>query len=709
MRRLLPLLVGLLSACGGSGKRSEPVPEAPESVGTRGAPIELPVGPEFEEIARLEDARSLGNGRLTAYLAEAEEPPVRARAAVALGRFPYPWFGDEVTAALVRALEDPAAEVREAAGFALGIRGDPASAGALLAYASEAEPRLRAILIDAASRLPDATIHLPLALALRDADLGVRMAAAVGTGRWDPAEPGAAEIDRALLDALRPYRITKEAAPKSAIEAELVWRILWALGRRKAELGRGPFLEYAASEVALERLFALRGLGQLAPDAAAVRAAAAALAGPSASKDWRVSFEAVQALGRYGAATSVDQATRAALTGELPLEALEAATLSSSPHVRAAAMEAAASFGDVRPVRELLQRGRLDLSAGVRAATLRARVRLGPAEDALEALQRGARDEDLVLRAAAADAAGAWSDPRAAEVLLALARDPSLFVATRALEQLGQHPGEATRKALHAALAQPDNGLRLAAVMGLKAMPDPADVEPVRAALTSATGDGSAELAFTALELLAAIGGSPAQTVIEQAQTDPRPHVRTVAKRLVRRLGFVPASDEPAFVPDRAVPLPGADYPAWRFNPLVELRTTRGTLAFELFPAEAPVHVHNFLALIRAGHYDKLTFHRVVPSFVVQGGDYRGDGNGAKPWAGEALRGEFTPRRSTRGSLGMPRNDDPDSGGSQFFVTHLPTPHLDGRYTFFGELRAGGDVLDQLEVGDRILSARVLE
>jgi peptidylprolyl isomerase len=56
----------------------------------------------------------------------------------------------------------------------------------------------------------------------------------------------------------------------------------------------------------------------------------------------------------------------------------------------------------------------------------------------------------------------------------------------------------------------------------------------------------------------------------------------------------------------------------------------------------------------------------------------------------------------------MPRNDDPDSGGSQFFVTHLPTPHLDGRYTFFGELRAGGNTLDQLEVGDRILSARIL-
>ena len=372
-------------------------------------------------------------------------------------------------------------------------------------------------------------------------------------------------------------------------------------------------------------------------------------------------------------------------------------------------MEAAASFGDGRRVLELLQRGRLDLSVSVRAATLRARVRMSDSEDATEALRRGAREDDPVLRAAAAEAAGASKDARAAEVLLVLARDPSLFVSTRAVELLGKHPSDAVRAALHETLAHADNGMRLAAVLALKSMPAPADVEPVLRSVAGATGDGSGELAFTALELLRAIGGGPAQAAIERAQADPRPHVRAVAKRLVNELGFLAATDEPPFAPDRPVPLAGTDYPAYRFNPMVELTTTRGTLVFELFPAEAPVHVHNFLTLIRKGHYDRLTFHRVVPSFVAQAGDYRGDGNGAKPYAGEGLRAEFTPRRTTRGSLGMPRNDDPDSGGSQFFITHLPTPHLDGRYTFFGELRGGGEVLDQLEVGDRILSARIVE
>jgi cyclophilin family peptidyl-prolyl cis-trans isomerase len=95
---------------------------------------------------------------------------------------------------------------------------------------------------------------------------------------------------------------------------------------------------------------------------------------------------------------------------------------------------------------------------------------------------------------------------------------------------------------------------------------------------------------------------------------------------------------------------------------------------------------------------------------VIQGGDYRGDGNGGTTWLGESsLRHEIGPRKYLRGSLGMPRNDDPDSGGSQLFVTHRPTPHLDGRYTIFGELRAGFDVLDAIEIGDVIRSARRLD
>jgi peptidyl-prolyl cis-trans isomerase B (cyclophilin B) len=140
----------------------------------------------------------------------------------------------------------------------------------------------------------------------------------------------------------------------------------------------------------------------------------------------------------------------------------------------------------------------------------------------------------------------------------------------------------------------------------------------------------------------------------------------------------------------------------------VAVETNRGTMVFELFPEEAPLHVHNLLALAESGHYADTTFHRVELDFVIQGGDLRGDGAGGASWRGGPLQHEFGTRPYRRGSLGMPRWADPDSGGSQLFVTHRPTPHLDGRYTLFGQLVRGWDVLDAVEVGDRIRKVELL-
>jgi cyclophilin family peptidyl-prolyl cis-trans isomerase len=184
--------------------------------------------------------------------------------------------------------------------------------------------------------------------------------------------------------------------------------------------------------------------------------------------------------------------------------------------------------------------------------------------------------------------------------------------------------------------------------------------------------------------------------------------VREVAARVLTEDFGVEhdARPEPSAFPEH--PWATDELPDWTHNPLVEVVTSRGSMLFELFPAEAPVHVWNFLQLARRGEYDGTIFHRVVPDFVIQGGDYRGDGNGGRTWEGQSLRGEFGPRKYVRGSLGMPRNADLDSGGSQIFVTHRPTPHLDGRYTIFGELRGGGSVLDQIELGDRILGVKLV-
>ena len=132
------------------------------------------------------------------------------------------------------------------------------------------------------------------------------------------------------------------------------------------------------------------------------------------------------------------------------------------------------------------------------------------------------------------------------------------------------------------------------------------------------------------------------------------------------------------------------------------IHTSRGDIVLELFGADAPITVNNFLTLARSGYYRGTRFHRVVPNFVVQDGDPRDDGNGGP---GYAIRDEMNPRRYDRGALGMALSG-PDTGGSQYFITHSPQPHLDGHYTVFGRVVRGFAVLDAIVQGDPILAVR---
>ncbi|MBI3454667.1 MAG: peptidylprolyl isomerase [Candidatus Rokubacteria bacterium] len=129
-----------------------------------------------------------------------------------------------------------------------------------------------------------------------------------------------------------------------------------------------------------------------------------------------------------------------------------------------------------------------------------------------------------------------------------------------------------------------------------------------------------------------------------------------------------------------------------------------GEIRIELFPGDAPKTVESFIALARRGFYDGLTFHRIVPGFVAQGGDPKGDGTGGP---GYTLKAEFNQRRHLRGTLAMARSQHPDSAGSQFYVCFAPAPHLDGQYTVFGQVTKGMEVVDQIQVGDRMRSVRV--
>ena len=136
----------------------------------------------------------------------------------------------------------------------------------------------------------------------------------------------------------------------------------------------------------------------------------------------------------------------------------------------------------------------------------------------------------------------------------------------------------------------------------------------------------------------------------------------------------------------------------------IELET--GTVSIELYPDVAPKTVESFKNLISKGFYDGLTFHRVIPGFMAQGGDPEGTGMGGP---GFRLKAEFNDKKHVRGTLAMARSSDPDSAGSQFYICYGPQPHLDGQYTIFGQVIDGMELIDDVSNGTVMKKLSIVE
>lgn len=172
-------------------------------------------------------------------------------------------------------------------------------------------------------------------------------------------------------------------------------------------------------------------------------------------------------------------------------------------------------------------------------------------------------------------------------------------------------------------------------------------------------------------------------------------------------LAFIAAApalraDEPAAKPAAPTPAPAAVT-----DIRIVLKTSKGDIEATLFASKVPMTVANFLNLASKGFYDGLTFHRVIPNFMIQGGDPLGNGTGGP---GYKFADEFDPslRHNKPGIFSM-ANAGPGTNGSQFFITHVATPHLDGRHSVFGEVTKGQNVVDRVSRGDKIEKIEILD
>ncbi|CAN5371431.1 peptidylprolyl isomerase [soil metagenome] len=650
---------------------------------------------EIDAIAtllRLEDRREFDEGLLREITAS-PVVEVRRRAALAAGRIRHPG----ATPLLLPLLDDPDTAVAATAAFALGQQGDTSAVAPLAALlTSEAIRRTPTVAAEAASalgKLRGEPARQALLSVLRDTPL---------------IDQGAAEAVGAALLAIWKFPRDPDLEPirrwTSAPDPQLRWRAVYALVRRPDPAATAILLGLASDPEPQVRSLAMRGLTAPLADSAGVGAAATlpVVLAASRDSDYLVRVNAVRALGSYGDAAAVQALTdllnasqaHLALAAAESLERLGVRAASAAPALRGAALDAS------QPV-------------AIRTATLLALAQAAPRE-AEQVAATLARDPHWRLRAAAGRAYAAL-DPRPGPALTALLRDPDPRVGAGVLGAAVAAAGDSAaplRSLLIEALGASDVMLRTAAIGGLARLADPSTAPLLLDAYARAQRDTLNDAALAAVDALAALRRAGSATERAFLQRFSRPDDYLVRQRVASAFGDaartawgdplpietgLSAAEYRALVQEWIAPELARGSP-----PRVRLETEAGVIDLELFASEAPLTVRSFLTLAERGYFDEQRWPRVVPNFVIQGGDPRGDQTGGP---GYAIRDEINRHRYERGTLGMALSG-PDTGGSQFFITHSPQPHLDGGYTVFGRVLSGMEVVERVLPDERILSVR---
>jgi cyclophilin family peptidyl-prolyl cis-trans isomerase len=289
--------------------------------------------------------------------------------------------------------------------------------------------------------------------------------------------------------------------------------------------------------------------------------------------------------------------------------------------------------------------------------------------------------------------------------LTMLLQDPDQRVVPAAISALAELKPPGVETLLLEKLRADDFAVRAAAAGALGTLASRAAVPALLEAWTVAQADIAFDARVAIMTAVHEIEPATGRQLLQQALADREWAVRVRAAALLREAGVT----EEANAMRPASPGRDVNDPAWlalvmpQFSPHAYIETDKGTIEIELAVLDAPLTVDNFVTLARKGFFNGIVLHRVVPDFVVQDGDPRGDGEGGP---GYAIRDELNQRPYLRGTVGMALAWE-DTGGSQFFITHSPQPHLDARYTVFGHVVAGMEVVDRLAVGDIVRAVRI--
>ena len=654
----------------------------------------------LQAIADLEDRRSLGDGKLMQDAVTHPDPVVRTRALLALGRIQDP----NTTGAIVEGLTDPEPRVRAEAAFACGLMGlswvpltddvkNRLSAGLAAREAEEPDATVKAALLDAMGRVatPPLIDRLTDRLA-GDADVQSHAAVALGlAARARVALPPRAIT--ALVEHLKrdlPIAVRTSAA--------------YALSQTRGAAPRAALNECTTDPSSDVRALCARGLAEVGTDVD-VPALKKLIDDP----DYRVAVEATRSLAKLGAKCKGPCAALGALADlSLRIErVLRGDAAGGGQPVLALAQQ-----GLPAPGRALLATLRKQLQAGLSSSDSKIKhdvanldCRLAAAIDRTagklgEVLACGAGEIEeahrLVLGLSALQEAVGFEPARVAAEATGFLLHPDARVKLAAIELLGALKVPSTQDRVRALIESPDLILAASAASASARLNDQTAIPLIRQ--LGQRANGSVDVLPVLAEAFAVLKAREATGDLERWLTSPNATIRQAAADALTTL-----SGQPVLAARVELP-PGAlrPQPAPAKAKLL-IQTRKGEFEISLFTDDAPLTAGNLVTLARRGFFRNVTFHRVVPDFVVQGGDPRGDGNGGP---GYAIRCEVNHRPYLRGTVGMALSGK-DTGGSQFFVATSAQPHLDGRYTVFGEVTRGQEVVDSLLESDPMLEVLV--
>jgi cyclophilin family peptidyl-prolyl cis-trans isomerase/HEAT repeat protein len=667
---------------------------APETI-----PVQAPTISWEQKLAwivRLEDQRLLRDpassppapSDLLALLTD-REARVRRRAALAVGRVGLP----DGVEPLARLLADDEIEVRQMAAFALGLIGSPAARPALTQALARPDPVLQGRAAEALGLLGDKA----------DAPaIGEMVRAHVASGALTGVDPD--DLTAPLAPPIEAVRLGLFALARLAVYEPLAaavigadgqpvsrwWPVAYALQRVGDSRAAPALLTLAATPGRYTASFAVRGLASAkAAEPAALAAIRAEVEKP---RDRAVMIQAIRALGALNDRAALPLVTR--ILGDRAAE----------PAIRREAMQTLATLADARTV-DILVELIADPAPAVRGLAMGALARLDP-ETFTATLSGLDADPDWGVRTAQAAALGSLPGALGFPRLSTMSQDPDVRVVPAVLAGLAASKAPGAAALIRGKLRAADVVIRSAAAQALAQLKATDAVADLRAAYTAAAADEAYTARASILVALSQLDAAGTRPLLEEALNDKDWAVRVRAADLLRDQNVtdgIAAAMRPATAGEDVESAEWKAVVAPRFSPRALIETDKGTIEIELAVLDAPLTSRNFMNLARKGFFNGVAFHRVVPDFVVQGGDPRGDGEGGP---GYTIRDELNERPYLRGTVGMAL-DWRDTGGSQFFITHSPAPHLDARYTAFGTVVAGMEVVDTILPSDVIRRVRI--